>query len=56
MTLLVLDPKQHGGELFDPYHRVKVANEVNAAILQSQGFDQGKKIASWHTFKVFSRC
>ena len=46
MALLVLDPAQvtEGSELFDPYHRVRVANEVNAAILQSQGCGEGAKL------------
>jgi hypothetical protein len=46
MALLVLDPSQisSGSELFDPYHRVRVANEVNAAILVSQGHEEGAKL------------
>lgn len=46
MALLVLDPSQLSGDLFDPYHRIRVANEVNAAILVSQGHDQGAKLPS----------
>lgn len=46
MALLVLEPSQvtEGSELFDPYHRVRLANEVNAAILQSQGHGEGAKL------------
>jgi len=45
LSLLVLDPSQvQNGELFDPYHRVRVANEVNAAILVSQGQEQGARL------------
>lgn len=44
MALLVLDPAQMGSELYDLGHRVRVANEVNGAILVSQGHDQVAKL------------
>lgn len=45
MSLFVLDSQQ-SSELLDPYHRIHVANEVNSAILASQGQDQGSKLPS----------
>ncbi len=46
MSLFVLDPITVNGDLYDPYHRVKVANEINSAILVSQGHEQGSKLPS----------
>lgn len=42
MALLVLPPA--ASDLLDPYHRIRVANEVNAAILASQGHEQDAKL------------
>lgn len=63
MTMLILDAsmlvdssaKGGAAELYDPYHRIRVANEVNAAILVSQGHDQGSKLPSLLKLLVWSQ-
>lgn len=43
MTLLVLST-EGPSDLLDPYHRIRVANEVNAALLQAQSQESGAKL------------
>lgn len=50
MTLLILAPNgvplTGTSDLLDPYHRIRVANEVNAALLASQGLEAESKLPS----------
>lgn len=56
LALLVLPSGQiSGGDLLDPYHRVRVANEVNGAILVSQGHEQGAKLPALLKLLIWSQ-
>lgn len=44
--MLLVNGNSSGSDLLDPYHRIRVANEVNAAILSSQGQDSSSKLPS----------
>lgn len=50
MTLLLLAPNgvplTGNADLLDPYHRIRVANEVNAALLSAQGQEAESKLPS----------